>query len=83
MIIKNAELKLLVADTDVAIDLTTQIAADTFGYILSARTWYQGNFRYATITIGVPVNEFENALRRLRGGSQLQKPRGSNPALVG
>ncbi len=41
MIIKNAELGLLVADTDVAIDQVAQIAADTFGYILTARTWYQ------------------------------------------
>jgi len=65
MIIKNAEMALLVADTDRAIDQVTQIATDSFGYILTIRTWYD-NFRYATITMGVPVDEFENALRRLR-----------------
>jgi hypothetical protein len=67
MIIKNADLSLLVADTDRAIDRVTQIAEDTFGYILTTRTWYQADFKYATITIGVPAEEFENALRRLRG----------------
>jgi hypothetical protein len=66
MLIKNDEMRLLVDDTDVAIDGVTQIAADTLGYILSVRTWYQEGFKYATMTIGVPVNEFENALRRLR-----------------
>jgi uncharacterized coiled-coil protein SlyX len=67
MIIKNAELSLLVEDTSVAIDGVTQVAADTFGYILSSRTWYQGPHQHATITIGVPTSEFENAMRRIRG----------------
>jgi len=70
LIIKNAELSLLVADTDNAIDRTAQIAADTGGYILSSRVWYQewlgDNYKYATITIGVPAHQFETAMRRLR-----------------
>lgn len=66
-IIKNAELKLLMEDVGSGIDRVTQVAADTYGYILSSRTWYKGGFQFATITIGVPVDEFENALRRLRG----------------
>ena len=67
MIVKNAELQVLVVDTAVAVDAVTQITADTLGYIVSARSWYQNGFQYATITIGVPVHEFENAMRRLRG----------------
>ena len=67
MIIKNAELHLLMEDVGSGVDRVTQVAADTFGYILSSRTWYKGGFQYATITIGVPVTEFEGALRRLRG----------------
>jgi hypothetical protein len=67
MIIKDADLRLLVADTDVGIDRVTQIAIDTFGYVLSSRTWYQDEWKYATITIGVPSEEYETALRRLRG----------------
>jgi hypothetical protein len=52
-------------------DGITQLVGDSGGYIISSRVWYQDfygtNYQYATITIGVPVDEFENALRRLRG----------------
>ena len=72
MIIKNADVKLLVEDTDVAIDRTTQIVGDGGGYIISSRVWYQpwydgDNYKYATITLGVPVDQFERTLTRLRG----------------
>jgi hypothetical protein len=71
MIIKNADVRLMVEDTDVAIDRATQIIADAGGYIVSSRVWYQdyygNNLKYAAITVGVPVEEFERALVRLRG----------------
>jgi hypothetical protein len=67
MIVKDAELRLLVADTSSAIDRATQVAADSLGYIVSSRVWYEQGFMYATISMGVPVEEFENAMRRLRG----------------
>jgi hypothetical protein len=71
MIVKNADVRLLVKDTDVAIDRTTQIAGDAGGYIVSSRVWYQdyygNNLKYASITLGVPVDEFERVLTRLRG----------------
>ena len=71
MIIKNADVKLLVDDTDSAIDHSTQIVGDVGGYIISSRVWYQdyngSNYKYATISIGVPVDEFETAMRRIRG----------------
>jgi hypothetical protein len=67
MVIKNAELRLVVESTRVGIDRVTQVAEDAFGYILSSRTWYEGGFQYATLTISVPVDEFENAMRRIRG----------------
>lgn len=70
MIIKNADVKLLVADTDVAIDRTTQLVGDLGGYIISSRVWVQPyfefNLKYATLTIGLPVDQFERALTRLR-----------------
>ena len=37
MIIKSAEVKLLVADTDTAIDRATQVVGDAGGYIVSSR----------------------------------------------
>jgi hypothetical protein len=70
MIIKNADIRLMVKDTDVAIDRATQVIADAGGYIVSSRVWYQdyyGNsLKYATVTIGIPVDEFERALVKLR-----------------
>lgn len=71
MIIKNAEMRLKVADSDVAIDGVTQVVGDVGGYIISSRVWYQDwggkNYKYATISVGVPVTQFETAMRRLRG----------------
>ena len=70
MIIKNADVRLMVKDTDVAIDRATQIIGDAGGYIVSSRVWYQdyygNNLKYAAITIGIPVDEFERTLVRLR-----------------
>jgi hypothetical protein len=70
LIVKDAELKLLVSDTDAAIDRTTQVVADCAGYIISSRVWYEEwlgeNYKYASITIGIPVDQFERAMRRLR-----------------
>jgi len=71
MIIKNGDVKLLVEDTDIAIDRATQVIGDMGGYIISSRVWYQPyidgeNYKYATISIGVPVDQFERTLSRLR-----------------
>jgi len=69
-IIKNADMRLLVKDTNVAVSRTTQVISDLGGYIISSRIWYQdyfgNNLMYASITIGIPVEEFEPALNRLR-----------------
>jgi len=72
MIIKNSDLKLLVEDTDVAIDRATQVVGDAGGYIISSRVWSQSHYdgksyKYATLSIGIPVQEFEHTLSRLRG----------------
>ena len=71
MIVKNGDVKLLVKDTDRALDGVTQIVSDVQGYIVSSRVWYQDyhgtNYKYATLTMGIPVDQFENVLLRLRG----------------
>ena len=71
LIIKNAEMDLLVEDTETAIDRVDQIVSDLDGYIISSRIWFQDwgqtAYKYSAITIGVPVGNFESALRRLRG----------------
>ena len=67
-IIKNADVRLQVKNTDVAVSGTNQIVSDLGGYIISSRVWYQdyygNNLMYATISIGIPVDGFENALTR-------------------
>ena len=69
-IIKDAVIKILVEDSDIAIDRTTQIVGDVNAYIISSKIWYKPydgiNYKYATITMGVPVDQFETAIRRLR-----------------
>lgn len=71
MIIKNAEMQTTVEDTDVALDLATQVVGDTGGYIISSRVWFQDwlgvSYKYASVTMGIPVDRFELAMRRLRG----------------
>lgn len=67
MIIKNGEMTLLVADTDRAIDQATGVAVDSGGYIVSSKTWLQDGSKYASLTMGIPSDQFEVAQRRLRG----------------
>ncbi|MGB7540110.1 MAG: DUF4349 domain-containing protein [Anaerolineales bacterium] len=70
LIIKQAQIRLQVKNTDQAIDRLTQIVSDTHGYIVSNRVWFEQageeSYKYATYSIGVPVDAFEVALRRLR-----------------
>jgi len=66
-IIKDGELHLLVQDTDTAIDRITGVAVEFDGFILDSRTWYEGDHKYATLVLRVPVEFFEQALQRLRG----------------
>ncbi|MEM7029914.1 MAG: DUF4349 domain-containing protein [Chloroflexota bacterium] len=67
LIIKDAQLNLLVEDTDTAIDRAQGIIVEFDGYIVSNRTWLSGQYKYATLAIGVPSDRFEDMLRRLKG----------------
>ena len=69
-IVKNAEVSVLVEDSDIAVDRLTQVVSDSGGYIVSSRVWYQEydkeNYKYASITLGIPVDLFEVTMRRVR-----------------
>jgi hypothetical protein len=72
MVIKDAEIELLVEDADRAIDQVTQLAADYGGYLISSQSWYDGEFKYAAIRLAVPSQAYETALTNLRHiGSQV------------
>jgi len=71
-IVKNAEVSVLVEDSDTAVDRLTQVVSDVGGYIVSSRVWYQPHvdgesYKYATVTLGIPVDQFEVTMRRVRG----------------
>ncbi|CAG0931415.1 hypothetical protein TFLX_02148 [Thermoflexales bacterium] len=66
MIIKNGEMALLVADTDRALEQATDIAVNSGGYVVSSRTWNTGDYKSATLTMGVPSDQFEAVQRQLR-----------------
>ncbi len=72
LIIKDGQMYIIVTDTDQAIDRVTQVVSDLGGYIISSRTWSQPYLssgvdqKFATMTMGIPVDRFEDALIRLR-----------------
>jgi hypothetical protein len=66
MVIKDAEMELLVDNTDIAVAKVTQIAGDYGGYIISAQTFLKNQNKFATIRIGVPSGNFETVLNNLR-----------------
>ncbi len=66
MIIKNAEMRLIVSQVDEALTRIEGMVVDLGGYILNSRTWFQGEEKYAALTFAVPSERFEEALSRLR-----------------
>ncbi|MFZ6026239.1 MAG: DUF4349 domain-containing protein [Chloroflexota bacterium] len=66
MVIKDGLMELLVEDTDVALAQVTRLAADYGGYILDSETWYNENFKYGRMRLGIPSGSFEAALNGLR-----------------
>ena len=67
LIIKNGEMNLIVADTDRALDQIIGLAVEAGGYVISSQSWEEDTVKYAALTIGVPVDQFEAVQRRLRG----------------
>ena len=67
LIIKNAEIEMLVGDTDTYINRSLGIVTEYRGYVVSNRTWFTDDDRkHASLTIGVPSENFEEMLRRFK-----------------
>ncbi len=66
MVIKNAEMDLLVADTDRTIDQVTQLLSTEGGYLIASQIWQTEGYKYATLNLGIPSARFEDALARVR-----------------
>jgi hypothetical protein len=55
-----------VQDTDRAMNEITDLAANQGGYLLSSRSWYDNDYKYATVKIGVPSANYERTLTLMR-----------------
>jgi hypothetical protein len=66
MVIKDALMDLLVQNVDRAVDDVTDMAATQGGYIISARSWFDNDQKYANIKLAVPSANFERTLTFLR-----------------
>lgn len=66
LVIKNADLEILVEDTDLALDQVTQLAADFGGYIISSETWYAAEAKHGSLRLAIPAAQFEAVINRLR-----------------
>lgn len=65
-IIKNAQLDMTIEDTPIALMRITGIASDVGGYVISSRTFGDGDRTGAQISIAVPVDRFEESLNLVR-----------------
>jgi hypothetical protein len=73
LVIKNAEMDLLVVDTDAALDQVLGVVSDVEGYVLNMVTWQEGDAKLAKVTMRMPAERYEEALRRLRRIGEVQK----------
>lgn len=74
LIIKNGEMTLIVTNTDQAIYTAIDHIIQLGGYILNQQVYNGTNgYRYAQITLGVPVEKFEVAMQTLATLGQLNR----------
>lgn len=70
-IIKNADLLVEVESVDLAVSRIGGIAAQLGGDVMATQADYTAGLRSATITIVVPVDQFEEALSRIGGAGEV------------
>jgi len=66
MVIKDAVVNLLVEDTDRAAERVLDMTATLGGYVISSRTWYEFDYKHAEFKLGIPSNNFEEAMNDIR-----------------
>ncbi len=66
LIIKTGSMNVEVGDIDIAVGNATSYVVGLGGYIQSQNVSGSGRFKSATLTIGVPVDQFENAMATFR-----------------
>ncbi len=66
MIIWNADISLMVDDTQTAADQVRALALNLGGYTVSSESWLLDDQLHARLTIRIPAGDFEEAMGKLR-----------------
>lgn len=66
MIIRTGNLSLVVNDVTASVDQITRLTDSFKGYVVSARSWREGERLVGSITIRVPATQFADAMRAIR-----------------
>lgn len=67
MIVRTADVKIIVADTTTTLQKITAAAETAGGYVSDSRLWREGELLNATLTIRVPANKLTETLAQIRG----------------
>jgi Domain of unknown function (DUF4349)/PKD domain len=67
MIVRTSNISLVVSDITTTMDKITKLAEDNQGYVVTSNKWKDNETILGTITIRVPVGEFDTAMSTLRG----------------
>ena len=66
MVIKDAQMELVVQNVTIAVGQITQMAADHGGYVLDSQSWTVNGNKHASLRLAVPSAAFESSLNFLR-----------------
>ena len=66
MIIRTGDMSLVVADVAVALEGIVGLAENYEGYVVSSNSWREGDRLVGIISIRVPAERFDDAIRALR-----------------
>ena len=79
MIVRTADLSLLVKDTENSAEEIKGIVTELGGYVVDIRLWRDGEQLRGTVTVRVPADSLDQALSRFKGlAVQVQRESGSS-----
>ncbi len=66
MIVRTGDISLIVEDVPAAMDQITKLTASFWGYVVSSKSWREGERLAGAIAIRVPAEHFDDAIKALR-----------------
>jgi len=67
MIVRRAQMSLVVSDVPAALEQISSLAGGADGYVVSSQRWQEDERMAGVITIRVPAGDFDNIMAALRG----------------